>query len=85
MFGYRLSGGPVLLIDGMSWDEMLSFAHICEDTFEFYEEPLFETPGVDDVKMGVLEDVLRSGYILFPHEATVDLKGKPLVLTKGKR
>jgi len=83
--GVRIKDGPVLQLRNCSWNEMLQLAKFSSDLKTEWDTQLFETPFVSDVKIGVFEDVYRTGYILFPVEFTLDLSGKPLMLTKGKR
>ena len=83
--GIRIKDGPVLRINGCSWNEMLQLAKFSSDLKTEWDTPLFETPFVSDVKAGVFEDVFKTGYVLFPVDYTLDLSGKPLILTKGKR
>jgi len=84
MTGVREKNGPVLLIDGMSWNDMLGTALIDPLDDEFYTIPLFEIPSTDKVKIGSFEDVYRKGYVIFPLVTTSDFNNKPIIISKGK-
>ena len=83
--GIRIKDGPILRLNGCSWNEMLQVAKFSSDLKTEWDAPLFETPFISDVKVGMFEDVFRTGYVLFPVDFTLELGGKPLMLTKGKR
>lgn len=76
--GYRIKNGPAIMVHGMNWNEMMH-------TVKFNDDMELDTPPTTDVRVGVFEDVHRGGYVIFPHEPTLDLGGKPLIFTKRKR
>jgi len=85
MAGIREKDGPVLLIDGMSWNDMLGTALIDPIDDEFYEIPLFEIPNFDKVRIGNFEEVYKKGYVIFPLFATSDFNNKPIIMRKGNK
>jgi len=83
MKGVREKDGPVLLIDGMSWNDMIAMAEVDADTMEFYDTPLYDTPSANDVKIGYFDNVYRKGMVVFPVEPFIGMDGEPIILTKG--